>query len=149
MGNMEGILIFKKWLIFMYFQGLKSETGQGELPKVRSSPRKALGSSQKVKVSPNKFMGSPQKSMESPRKSVKRYLRSNGSPRKKMKLVHEPCLPRKGHQPPLVVILEDVESFPANVLHDLILICRYVTRFSVLDTQHRHLHEIVVVRKAA
>nr|XP_045593094.1 origin recognition complex subunit 3-like [Procambarus clarkii] len=61
-------------------------------------------------------MESTCRTMESPSKPKK-------SPAKKMKLSNEPSPPKRGLCPPLVVILEDVESFPANILHDLILIC--------------------------
>ncbi|XP_071522018.1 origin recognition complex subunit 3 [Panulirus ornatus] len=100
-----------------WYKGLRSETGHEKLPKLRGSPRKVVESPHKAKASPNKCR-------ESPRKSRECSLKSGGPPRKKMKLREEPCLPRKGSHSPLVVILEDVESFPADVLRDLILICR-------------------------
>ncbi|XP_068249965.1 origin recognition complex subunit 3 [Palaemon carinicauda] len=41
----------------------------------------------------------------------------DSSPRKKMKV-------EEGHRKPVVIIFEDVESFPSHVLQDIILICR-------------------------
>nr|XP_045593098.1 uncharacterized protein LOC123754672 [Procambarus clarkii] len=106
--------------------------------KTMASPRKTIASPRKIMVSPNKTIASPRKTvavpckiMESTCRTMESPSKSKKSPAKKMKLSNEPSLPKRGLRPPLVVILEDVESFPANILHDLILICRYVYCMSV------------------
>ncbi|XP_063599512.1 origin recognition complex subunit 3-like [Penaeus indicus] len=85
------------------------------------SPRKSMESPRKTTGSPRKNPGSPRKSIGSPRKSASSPLKSEGSPPKKMKSNGGAAVSRT--QQPLVIIFEDVESFPTNVLHDLILIC--------------------------
>ena len=66
---------------------------------------------------------SPVKSWSSPRKRKSQAVNfpqdSDLSPRKKIKF--EP-----GSRRPVVIILEDVESFQSHVLQDIILICRCV-----------------------
>ncbi|ROT85018.1 putative origin recognition complex subunit 3-like [Penaeus vannamei] len=87
----------------------------------QKSPRKSMQSPQKTTASPRKNPGSPRKGMGSPRKSASSPLKSESSPPKKMKTNCGAAVSRV--QQPLVIIFEDVESFPTNILHDLILIC--------------------------
>lgn len=88
-----------------------------------------MQSPQKTTASPRKNPGSPRKGMGSPRKSASSPLKSESSPPKKMKTNCGAAVSRV--QQPLVIIFEDVESFPTNILHDLILICRYVRYFTI------------------
>ncbi|KAK8728474.1 hypothetical protein OTU49_008966 [Cherax quadricarinatus] len=90
--------------------------------KAMASPHKAMSSSLMAIASPHKTVGSSCKEMGSPSIAMKSFS-NNGSPQKKIKLSKETSLPTEDDHQPLVVILEDVESFPMNVLHDLILIC--------------------------
>nr|XP_053649620.1 origin recognition complex subunit 3-like [Cherax quadricarinatus] len=90
--------------------------------KAVASPHKAMSSSLMAIASPHKTVGSSCKEMGSPSIAMKSFS-NNGSPQKKIKLSKETSLPIEDDHQPLVVILEDVESFPMNVLHDLILIC--------------------------
>ncbi|KAG7175800.1 Origin recognition complex subunit 3-like, partial [Homarus americanus] len=106
-----------------------SHKDMGSPYKPVGSPYKPVGSPRKTMGSPRKPMGSPRMPKGSPRKPMgfqsrdMKSVKDFGSPEKRMRLNDEPRLPRGGYHPPLVVILEDVENFPANVLHDLILIC--------------------------
>ncbi|XP_066984127.1 origin recognition complex subunit 3 [Macrobrachium rosenbergii] len=68
---------------------------------------------------------SPTKAKASPLKGKKRLSEcpvvDNSSPLKKLKL-------EKGRRKPVVIVFEDVESFPSHVLQDIILICREQVR---------------------
>ncbi|KAK8381467.1 hypothetical protein O3P69_018502 [Scylla paramamosain] len=85
-----------------------------------SSPRKKPfpGSPSKLSRSPVKraLSGSPSKTERDPQEV-------EGSPRKKIKSSIISQLPERSSKPPLVVILEDLESFHPRVLSDLVLIC--------------------------
>ncbi|KAK3870240.1 hypothetical protein Pcinc_024504 [Petrolisthes cinctipes] len=95
----------------------------------KSSPTKSGSCGQMTARTPKKALASPCKALGSPKKNIAYPMseragssHSGKSPRKRMKLSEKPCF-NKYHTLPLVVILEDVESFPSNVLNDLILIC--------------------------
>ncbi|MPC07523.1 Origin recognition complex subunit 3 [Portunus trituberculatus] len=103
-------------------------TGEEDSGYTRS-PTKATHSPRKTPYlsSPRKkpFPGSPVKRAlpGSPSKSDRDPKGFEGSPRKKIKSSIISQLPKRSSKPPLVVVLEDLESFHPRVLSDLVLIC--------------------------
>ncbi|KAG0725663.1 Origin recognition complex subunit 3 [Chionoecetes opilio] len=97
-----------------------------------SSPRKAKKEPPGYTRSPTKTPCSPSKGNRSPtkrthpsssRKADKDTQANEGSPSKRIKSNIIASLPERSDKPPIVIILEDLESFPPRVLNDLVLIC--------------------------
>lgn len=102
--------------LFSLFQELSDSEERSSLPKSSSG-------GQVIDKMPVKGLASSRKDAANTVSEREESSPSGKSPRKKMKLSEKPCA-NKLHTSPLVVILEDVESFPSSVLNDLILICR-------------------------
>lgn len=110
-------------LLCMYYTALSSLFQELSDSEEKNSPPKSDSDGQVIAKMPKKGLASSRKDAANTVSERVRRSPSGKSPRKKMKL-SEKAYASNCHTLPLVVILEDVESFPSSVLNDLILICR-------------------------